>query len=742
MKLVIVESPTKAKTITRFLGKGYKVLSSFGHIRDLPKSKMGVDIEHNFEPTYTIPAKAKKALTALKSAAAKADEIILASDEDREGEAIAWHLVSALGLNKSKKKQSKKISRIVFHEITKGAIQDALAHPRAINQDLVDAQQARRVLDRLVGYELSPFLWKKVTYGLSAGRVQSVAVRLIVEREREREAFKPQEYWTIATTLSKDDEQAFEAQLAKKDGKTLDKFFIPKEKEAQDIAVALEKAKYEVAEIKKKEVRKKPPTPLTTSLLQQEAGNKLGFSAKQTMRLAQQLYEGIDIPGEGHVGLITYMRTDSQNLSATALASIRSLIEQNYGKEYLPEKERIYKSKSKGAQEAHEAIRPTDAEHTPDKLKDVLDDRQLKLYNLIWSRTVACQMTEALYDQTSIAIDAQAEQTLYGFKVSGSIRVFDGFQKVYTRKTEEKILPDIQEKDALTAYEIKPEQHFTEPSARYSEATLVKALEEHGIGRPSTYAPTISTIQDRNYVVKGEDKRLAPTDIGKLVNDILVKHFEDIVDIDFTAEMEEKFDAIAHGKREWRPIMKDFYSPFKKNLMHKDEALTKKDLTEKETDEKCDKCGKPMIIKTGRYGQFLSCTGYPDCKNAKPLDGDAQKEEEILEDKKCPECSKPLAVKHGRYGKFLGCSGYPDCKHIEKIEKKTGVTCSKCNTGDIVERKTRAGKTFYGCNTYPKCDFALWSKPTGEKCPTCESLIVFGAKDTFRCSSKECTYEK
>ena len=740
MKLVIVESPTKAKTISRFLGKGYKVLSSFGHVRDLPKSKMGVDVEHAFEPTYTIPVKAKKIITELKSAASKAEEVILASDEDREGEAIAWHLVAALGLD-TKKKTDQKISRIVFHEITKKALEEALAHPRTINQELVDAQQARRILDRLVGYELSPFLWKKVSYGLSAGRVQSAAVRLIVEREREREAFKAQEYWTIQALLAKGAD-TFEAQLAKKDGTTLDKFALGTQKDAEAIVQNLQSASYIIADVTKKTANKKPPTPLTTSLLQQEAGNKLGFSAKQTMRLAQQLYEGVEIPGEGHAGLITYMRTDSLNLSNDAVALMRDFIEKDYGKDYLPEKPRFYKSKSKGAQEAHEAIRPTDATRTPDNLKSALDARQWKLYHLIWSRALASQMADAVYDQTSVAIDAKSADTVYGLKANGSLRTFDGFQKVYVSKTEEKTLPRLTQGDVLTAEKLEPEQHFTEPPARYSEATLVKALEEHGIGRPSTYAPTISTVQDRNYVAKDDAKRLYPTDIGKLVNDILVEHFKDIVDIDFTAEMEEKFDCIARGECAWRPTLQEFYTPFKANLVQKEATLTKKELTEQKTDEVCDKCGKPMVIKTGRFGQFLACTGYPECKNTKPLGGAEQKSEEMLEDKKCPECGKPMAVKHGRYGKFLGCSGYPDCTYIEKIEKKTGVTCPKCSTGDMVERRTRAGKTFYGCNNYPKCDFALWSKPTGEKCPECSSPLVFAAKDTVKCSNKECGFEK
>ena len=726
--LVIVESPTKAKTISKFLGKDYKVESSFGHVRDLPKKNIGIDVENNYEPTYEVPTKAKKQVAMLKALAAKAENIILATDEDREGEAIAWHLKHLL--------KPKNYQRITFHEITKGAIEEALKSPRDLDLDLIDAQQARRILDRLVGYKLSPFLWSKVARGLSAGRVQSVTVRLIVEKEKEREAFKIDEFWTIEAIFSKDKED-FKAKLFAIEGKSLKKLDIKNEEEATKLFEDLKNNNYKVAKITNKEHKKQPPTPFTTSTLQQAANNKLNFSAKQSMMFAQQLYEGIKVNGES-VGLITYMRTDSLNLSQTYLDSARTYIKDNLGNDYLPEKAQIYKTKKKDAQEAHEAIRPTDVTLTPDSIKQYLDEKQYKLYKLIWERTLATQMTPAILYST--AVDINDEESKYTFRANGQTIKFPGFLKIYSTATKEDLLPEMKESDSVDAKEIKPEQHFTQPPARYTEATLVKALEEHGIGRPSTYAPTIATVQDRGYVEK-EAKALKPTEMGVLVTDILVEHFNDIVDYAFTAEMENNLDKIEEGKKEWQPIIKAFYEPFIKNLKKKTKELTKKELTEETTDEICDKCQSPMIIKAGRFGRFIACSNYPECKNTKNIEKEGEegeKEEATVIEEKCPDCEKDLVEKTGRFGKFIGCSGYPDCKYIQKKEYGTGVPCPQCEKGEIVSKKTRGGKIFFACNQYPDCKLALWSKPTGEKCEKCDSLMIYGPKDTSKCSNKNC----
>ncbi|HEX9664869.1 MAG TPA: type I DNA topoisomerase [Patescibacteria group bacterium] len=739
--LVIVESPTKAKTISKFLGRDYKVLSSYGHVRDLPKKEMGVDVEHNFEPTYVIPEKAKTRIKALKEAAKKSDVIILATDEDREGEAIAWHLIKAIGIDK------KKTQRIVFHEITKSAIEKALKEPRDINIDLVDAQQARRILDRLVGYELSPLLWKKVARGLSAGRVQSVAVRLIVDREREIKAFKQEEYWTIESELKKsaaggqEGAESFLAKLVKQSDKNLDKFAVKNQAAASQILKDLEKADYQVDKIAKQEKIRKPNPPFKTSTLQQEAANRLGFSTKQTMVLAQQLYEGISIGSEGSVGLITYMRTDSLNLSAEAVKNTRAVISQQFGDQYLPGKPVFYKTTAKGAQEAHEAIRPTFPNKTPESVKQYLDKNQFRLYDLIWRRTIACQMNPAIMDNTSVDIKAKN----YIFRATGSVIKFDGFLKIYPAQAKEKLLPLLAEKEILDLIKLIPSQHFTEPPARYNEAGLVKALEEEGIGRPSTYAPTISTIQDRNYVIKNEDKRLQPTDIGEVVNDLLVAHFPKIVDLKFTAEMEESLDQIARGKKDWAPMIKNFYQPFKKTITEKGKELKKEEITEEKTDQVCDKCGSPMVIKIGRYGKFLACSNYPECKNTKPLPGEGkngQPPEPETTDEVCDKCGSPMVIKTGRFGKFLACSNYPDCKNTKPIVKSTGLKCPECGRGEIVEKRSKKGRVFYSCSEYPDCKFALWQKPTGEKCPECGSLLVFGGKNKVKCSNKECAFKK
>lgn len=729
MKLLIVESPTKAKTISRFIGSGFKVQSSFGHLRDLPKSKMGVDVEKDFKPSYVIPTAKRKQVTILKKEAKKADEIYYATDEDREGEAIAWHLAHIL------EQEPDKTKRITFHEITKDAIIEALKNPRSIDMDLVDAQQARRILDRLVGYELSPFLWRKVAKGLSAGRVQSVAVRLIVEREREREAFKPQEYWTIEAILKNNNNDELTAKLYSIDDKTLDKFNLKSEKDVKPVLKDLKKTFYTVEDIAKKEVKRNPYAPFTTSTLQQEANRRFGFSAKQTMMLAQQLYEGIE-SDKGHMGLITYMRTDSVTLSDKFLTQARNFINSEYGKDYLPSSALRYKTKSKMAQEAHEAIRPTDAGNTPASVKKYLNANQHKLYDLIWRRALASQMKPAIIDQTTISIKADK----YGLRSTGSVIKFPGFLKVYGGSSEDSLLPKLEKGEELKLEKLIDKQHFTEPPARYSDATLVKALEEYGIGRPSTYAPTIATIIDRNYVERDESKRLAPTEMAFLVTDLLTEHFPHVIDYKFTAGLEEDLDKIAEGKQDWIKTLKDFYEPFHKNLEKKEQEISKKELTEEETGEICEKCGKPMIKKVGRYGTFLACSGFPECKNTKPLAGKEEKMEGSNE--ACPKCGKPMVVKHGRYGAFLACSGYPDCKYIKKTQKTTGVKCPECDKGEIVSRRSKKGKIFYGCSAYPKCDFALWYKPTGNKCPDCGSLLVEKAKKKIACSNKNCGFEK
>jgi DNA topoisomerase I len=735
--LVIVESPTKAKTISKFLGKDFDVKSSFGHIRDLPKSKLGVDVENNFEPQYVNSKDKTKTIKELKTASSKAGDVLFATDEDREGEAISYHLAHILKINPAKAK------RIVFHEITKHAIDEALQHPRELDLKLFDAQQARRILDRLVGYQLSPFLWKKIARGLSAGRVQSVAVRLVVEREQEIKAFNPEEYWTIEGLFANKDKHEIIAKLHSIKGKRVAKLDIKNEKQVKKILADLEKTKYTISKVEQKKKKRNPLAPFITSTLQQEANHRLGFSAKQTMRLAQQLYEGIDVAGKGQVGLITYMRTDSLNLSGKFLGESNDFIKQTYGDKYSIEKPRVFKRKSKNAQEAHEAIRPTHAELKPDNIKDNLDARQFKLYDLIWRRAMASQMSAAEINATTIEIDSENE---YTFRATGQIIAFDGFLKLYPEKSKENLLPELKKGENINCKKIDHQQHFTEPPARYSDATLVKILEENGIGRPSTYAPTIHTIEARNYVERDDNKRLKPTDIAFVVTDLLVKHFDKIVDYEFTADMEGYLDEIAEGKKQWQEVIGGFYGPFKENLDKKDKELTKKELTESKTDEKCEKCTSDMIIKMGRFGKFMACTNYPECKNTKNIiedeDGNKKVEEEEVIDEKCEKCNSPMAKKHGRFGPFLGCTNYPECKNIVSIENKTGVKCPECNKGDIVEKRSKRGRNFYACNKYPDCKFALWGKPTGEKCPKCSSLLLFGAKDTTKCSNKECKFKK
>jgi len=740
MKLVIVESPAKAKTIKKYLGRGYTVKSSYGHVRDLPKSKMGVNIEKNFEPKYVIPTRARKHVTELKKAAAKAEEIYFATDEDREGEAIAWHLNNILKAN------PKKVRRITFGEITKSAIQKAVANPRTIDDNLVNAQQARRILDRLVGYELSPLLWKKIRRGLSAGRVQSVAVRLIVEREEEIGKFKPEEYWSL-TAQFKDKEYPFEAQLATRADKRLDKKAIKTKDDMDAIVKSLAGATYKVAAIKTSERKRSAPAPFTTSTLQQAAVNQLGFSSKRTMMIAQQLYEGIELGDEGPTGLITYMRTDSLNLAQEATTKAHEAILANFGKEYALDKPRAFKNKSRNAQEAHEAIRPTDPTRTPDAIASHLDAAQLKLYRLIWQRMIASQMTDAKLNSVTVDIAAHPTQSNskgeIGFRASGTTVIFDGYVKALGAKAafKETVLPELTEDDTLELESLKPQQHFTQPPARYTEASLVKELEAHGIGRPSTYAPIIDTIQKREYVIKNDDKRFEPTETGTIVTKMLREHFADIVDTEFTANMEADLDKVAAGTKEWQPLIGNFYDPFHNNIEKKDKEISKEELTQEKTGEKCPDCGQELVIKLGRFGKFKACTGYPDCKHTEPL-GEEKKLQEEVSGETCPDCGKSLVLKRGRFGPFLGCSGYPDCKHIKKIEKSTGVTCPKCGKGEIIEKRSRKGRTFFACNQYPDCENAYWSKPTGEKCPDCQSLLLYGPKGLAKCSSKECGFTK
>ena len=730
--LIIVESPAKAKTLKKFLGAKYTVKASMGHIRDLPKKTLAIDVDQDFEPSYEISPDKKKVVAELKKEAKKPDTMVwLAPDEDREGESIAWHLVYALGLKKGEFK------RIAFHEITKPAVLKALENPRSIDIHLVHAQQARRVLDRLVGYKLSPLLWSKVRAGLSAGRVQSVAVRLIVDREREIEAFKPEEYWNIDTDL-KVTKGEFNAELSKIKGKKAE---VKNKEQADKILTDLNVADYTIHQIAQKKTKRQPAAPFITSTLQQEASRKLGFSVKQTMVVAQQLYEGIE-HGKELTGLITYMRTDSFNLSNEFLKEVPKVVTTLFGKEYALDKPRIFTKKARGAQEAHEAIRPTDLSKTPKDLKDHLDPKQYKLYKLIWERTIACQMAEAELDTTTVTVKAGD----YELTAKGQIIRKPGFMKVYVEGTDnpdealsdkDKLLPDMKEGEVCALKKVNAEQKFTQPPARYTEASLVKKMESEGIGRPSTYAPTISTIISRGYIEKKEDKKLYPMDIGTIVNDFLVKHFSDIVDYQFTAHMEEKLDDIAEGKEEWQPVIKEFFDPFEKNIEIKKKEVKKEDVINEKTDEKCDVCGADMVVKLGRNGKFLSCSKYPECKNARPLKEDLEKEKELqkeFKDEKCDKCGGQMVVKRGRFGEFLACSNYPKCKNTRPLAHALKVKCPDCG-GELVEKRTKRGKVFYGCNNYPTCKFATWKKPVETPCPVCKGLQVEQKKGLIKCEN-------
>ncbi|HKI50751.1 MAG TPA: type I DNA topoisomerase [Geothermobacteraceae bacterium] len=747
--LVIVESPAKAKTIEKFLGPGHKVLASYGHVRALPSKQGSVAIEANFEPHYHVLPESKKHIQALKKELKKADRLILATDPDREGEAIAWHLLEALGIDENSSKPE--VKRVTFHEITKDAICQAMEDPGQISRNLVDAQQARSILDYLVGFNLSPFLWKKIRYGLSAGRVQSVALRLICDREKEIGAFVQQEYWSIDAQLSNAAKQSFSARLQVVDGNKLGKFDIPDEARAKELAEAIGQQQFVVSAITRSEKKRNPAPPFTTSTLQQEASRKLGFSARKTMSVAQKLYEGIDI-GAGAVGLITYMRTDSVALSQTATTEAKELITGKFGAEYALAKPRVFKNKAKNAQEAHEAIRPTQLDNEPDAIKKHLSPDQFKLYRLIWRRTLASQMAAAILDATAVDLDAGPR---FRFRATGQVLRFPGFMKVYIEGTDEPeeeqegLLPALQEQEAVALEELLPEQHFTQPPPRFTEASLVKTLEEHGIGRPSTYASIIQTLATRKYV-RIEKRTFFPEDVGMVVNDLLVNHFPRYVDYTFTAQLEEDLDAISRGEEQWQPVLKQFWEPFIALLKQKEQEIQKSDVVNEKTDQNCPDCGKEMVIKLGRRGKFLACSGFPDCRHTEPLkNGQEQEvEEPVMSDQTCDKCGAGMLIKNGRYGKFLACSAYPDCKNIQPLvkPKALGISCPQCQEGELQEKKSRYGKIFYSCNRYPKCKYALWDLPLEQACPKCEFPLTV-EKTTKRegtvhkCPQEDCDYK-
>ncbi len=731
--LVVVESPAKARTISRILGSKYDVKASIGHVRDLPKRDLGIQVDEGFLPNYVVPKEKARTVKEIRDAAQKAGDVYLATDPDREGEAIAWHLLEAADLG------ALPLHRVVFHEITPEAVQDAFNHPRDIDMKLVDAQQARRVLDRLVGYRLSPFLWSKVRRGLSAGRVQSVAVRLVVEREREIQGFTRQEFWTIDTELEKPGAQpSFRARLQGVTRKR-QKLEIPNETESERLVAILRSAAYRVLAVQTKTQTRRPAAPFITSTLQQEASRKLGFSTKRTMQIAQQLYEGLSLGSEGEVGLITYMRTDSTSVAASAQQEARAYIAERYGPEFLPASARQYTKKVKGAQEAHEAIRPTHVRREPESVRRFLNNDQYRLYNLIWQRMVASQMADALFDVTTVDIEATPsdERNPLLLRATNTQLQFAGFRQVYEEgrddETEEDLgrnpLPALSEADVLRALSFFPEQHFTEPPPRYTEATLIKALEEKGIGRPSTYAPTMSTVQDRGYVEK-EGRYLKPSDLGSVVNDLLVEHFPDFVDVGFTAGMENELDDIASGERPWQPVVQEFYNPLERALATAKEAAPKQVQT---TDVQCPECRKPMLIRWGRRGRFLACSGFPECKGTRPLEGEEQEAPEES-DEKCPECESPMLIKTGRFGRFLACSRYPECKGRKPLAVTTGVRCPK-DGGEMLERRSRRGRTFYGCSNYPKCDFTTWTRPLAQPCPGCGGLITAERDGKAKCTA-------
>jgi DNA topoisomerase-1 len=799
--LVIVESPAKAKTIGKYLGKQYVVMASLGHVKDLPKKDLAVDVERDFEPHYEIIEGKKKLMTELRQAAKGVEAVYLAADPDREGEAICWHLQEELNHRPSKKDEALKFYRVMFNEITGSAVRKAFETPATVNLHLVEAQQARRILDRLVGYKISPLLWDKVRRGLSAGRVQTVALRLVVEREREIRAFQKREYWSIDVSLNAKKPPVLTTHFAKRNDENLE---IGSEEAATNIVRQLEGAKYLVRSVNLREKKRNPVPPFITSTLQQEASRKLRFSVKRTMGLAQRLYEGVELGSEGSVGLITYMRTDSTRVSQDALQEVRGLVATRYGPDFVPETPNVYKSK-KDIQDAHEAIRPSSALRTPDEIAQYLQEDELKLYRLIWMRFVASQMLPAVFDQTTIEVTAQGQDgASYLFRATGSTPKFKGFLEVYEEgkdqrdeedEEENKRLPVVAEGEELKFRSIEPEQHFTEPPPRFTEATLVKELEADGVGRPSTYASILSTIQEREYVKK-EGGRFTPTELGMVVTDLLLESFNDLFDVNYTARMEEELDEIEEGKIDWRASMAEFYQRFEKDLEHAERHMTdikrmekptdlvcdkcgkpmvikwgrhgsfiactgypdctntreltvdlpdvdKADLTEQDAEEYCENCGRPMVLKKGRFGTFYACSGYPDCKTTKRIGATEQKKADVPLDEKCPQCGNHLLLKQGRFGEFTACSNYPTCKFVK--QKTIGVPCPNCSQGEVVERRSKRGKTFYGCSRYPDCDFVAWGKPMNEKCPDCGSSYLIEkwlkAGPVAQCPNAECKHK-
>lgn len=750
--LVIVESPAKAKTIQKYLGNNYEVLASYGHVRDLPARKGSVNPEHHFAMTYVPLEKNARHIETIAKTLKKSDTLLLATDPDREGEAISWHIFELM--KEKNLVKDKPVHRIFFNEITKAAIQEAINNPREISMDLVNAQQARRALDYLVGFNLSPLLWKKVRRGLSAGRVQSPALRLIVEREEEIERFVSQEYWKIIAQCVQED-VPFEARLTHYKSEKLHQFTVINEAHALQIKndlLSQTQGFLTVTQIEKKQRKRKPAPPFITSTLQQEAARKLGFTARKSMMVAQQLYEGIDI-GTGTVGLITYMRTDSVNLANEAVAEVRQYISDRYGASNCPANPRTYKTKSKNAQEAHEAIRPTSIKRTPEMVQSALTSDQYKLYSLIWKRTIACQMADALLD--TVAVDLNCGEGNV-FRANGSTVTFPGFLTVYEEGRDDSkdddnegtLLPILVIGQKVNLQDILANQHFTEPPPRYSEATLVKALEEYDIGRPSTYASIIHTLQQREYVIV-DKKRFFPTDVGRIVNRFLTGYFTRYVDYKFTAQLEDTLDAIARGEKDWVPVLEAFWQPFLQQIQVTDQQVQRKDVTSEVLDEQCPKCSKPLSIRLGKRGRFIGCTGYPECDYTQDIAGQEhdKNELEVVEGRVCPLCSSPLHIKTGKYGRFIGCSNYPQCKHMEPLEKPadTGVTCPKCNDAKILQRKSRKGKIFYSCGNYPKCNYALWNEPIAQACPKC-SWPILTVKESKRfgrqilCPQEGCGY--
>jgi DNA topoisomerase-1 len=731
--LLVVESPTKTKTLKKFLGRKYKIMATKGHIIDLPKSKLGVDVENDFDPNYMVIRGKKKVIDEIAKEAKKSGKVYLAPDPDREGEAIAHHLHSRLsGVNKN-------IYRVTYNELTKTAVKKALDEAGPIDDDKVMAQQARRILDRLVGYKISPILWKTVLRGLSAGRVQSVALKILCAREDDIDKFEPEEYWKVKAELLSGEKNKFYAMLHKIDGED---FKISSEKESDQVCGEIRQQEFTISSVKKEKKKRNPYPPFITSTMQQDASNRLRFAPQKTMYVAQQLYEGIDLGKAGSVGLITYMRTDSVRLSNEALGMARTYIKERFGDRYLPDSPRVYKSR-KSSQEAHEAIRPTSLEYHPDEIKGFLTRDQYRLYNLIYSRFVASQMVPSIYDNISVEIEAGK----YLFRASTSQLAFDGFQRVYkisngngkNGEDEPQVLPELEEGQKVKLEELFPTQHFTKPPPRFSEASLVRELEQNGIGRPSTYAQIIYTLKNRKYV-NTEKRALIPTELGRTVNGILKEHFSHIFNIEFTAHMEDELDKIEEGRDKWVDVLKEFYAPLSDTLDEIEPKLKEiKAQTQEETDEVCEKCGSPMVIKWGRNGKFLACSAYPECKNTKPLNGENGIEEL---DRDCPKCGNKLVLRSGRFGRFIACSTYPDCDYTEAVS--TGVKCPRegCE-GELVERRTRRGKIFFGCSKYPKCDYAVWNKPVKKECPSCGHYFMLEKntkKDGLHFKCPECNF--